>query len=83
MSRSLAARMLVPLTLVAALGLTAAEAPPAAETAVVVNGNNAFAFDLYGRLRNQEGNLFCSPYSISAALAMTSPGARGSRPSTR
>ena len=77
MTRTLSTLLLVPLTLVAVLGLAAAEGPPAAETAVVVNGNNDFAFDLYGQLRTQEGNLFFSPYSISAALAMTSGGARG------
>lgn len=38
---------------------------------------NAFAFDLYGRLKGEEGNLFFSPASISTALAMTSAGARG------
>jgi serpin B len=39
--------------------------------------NSAFAFDLYQKLRSREGNLFFSPYSISAALAMTYAGARG------
>jgi len=39
--------------------------------------NSAFAFDLYQKLRSSEGNLFFSPYSISAALAMTYAGARG------
>ncbi len=43
----------------------------------VVDGNTAFAFDLYGRLRPQTGNLFLSPYSISTAFAMTWAGARG------
>ncbi len=43
----------------------------------VVTGNTAFALDLYGKLRSQEGNLFLSPYSISTALAMTYGGARG------
>jgi serpin B len=38
--------------------------------------NNAFAFDLYGKLRERGGNLFVSPASISTALAMTYAGAR-------
>jgi serpin B len=44
---------------------------------VVVEGNNRFALELYEKLREQKGNLFFSPYSISAALAMTYAGARG------
>ncbi len=53
--------------------------PKADETDVagVVEGNNAFAFDLYEKLRGKEGNLIFSPYSISTALAMTYAGARG------
>jgi serpin B len=43
----------------------------------LVKGNNAFALELYGRLRDKPGNLILSPYSISTALAMTSAGARG------
>jgi serine protease inhibitor len=39
--------------------------------------NAAFALDLYGKLRGQPGNVFFSPHSISAALAMTYAGARG------
>ncbi len=42
----------------------------------VVAGNNKFALELYGKLENQQGNLFLSPYSISTALAMTCAGAR-------
>ena len=38
--------------------------------------NAAFAFDLYRTLQRDPGNLFLSPYSISAALAMTLAGAR-------
>ena len=51
-----------------------------------VVGNTDFAFDLYGKLKNDpnatvprgksEGNLFFSPYSLSTALAMTYAGAR-------
>lgn len=43
----------------------------------VVEGNNLFALDLYGQLKQAEGNLFFSPCSISTALAMTYAGARG------
>jgi len=42
----------------------------------VVQGNTEFALDLYGQLREAEGNLFFSPYSISTALAITYAGAR-------
>ncbi len=49
----------------------------AADLALLVEGNSDFAFDLYQALREQEGNLFYSPHSISVALAMTYAGARG------
>ncbi len=46
----------------------------------LVEENSAFAFNLYQTLikdpKNQEQNLFYSPYSISLALAMTLAGAR-------
>lgn len=69
----------VPVVLVAGLGPAT---PKEAEVkkpvwAAVVKGNNQFAFDLYGRLREKEGNLFFAPNSISTALAMTYAGARG------
>src|SRR5208337_2706122 len=56
-----------------------AQTPPSAtdDRAAVVEGNNAFAVELYGQLRSQSGNLFFSPESISTALAMTYAGARG------
>ena len=54
--------------------------PPAApsdgDVAKLVEGQNAFALDLYEALRAGKGNLAFSPASISAALAMTYAGAR-------
>ncbi|UCC65846.1 MAG: serpin family protein [Anaerolineae bacterium] len=47
------------------------------DLAELVKGNSALAFDLYQVLREGNGNLFYSPYSISLALAMTYAGARG------
>jgi serine protease inhibitor len=44
----------------------------------VVEANNQFTFDLYKQLsKNDDGNIFYSPYSISAALAMTYEGGKG------
>lgn len=62
-----------------AAGCFGADTPAASEKTeeVVVEGNNRFALELYAKLREQKGNLFFSPYSISAALAMTYAGARG------
>ena len=55
-----------------------AAAESATRTQAVVQGNDAFALDLYAKLRAEsKGNLFFSPYSISSALAMTYAGARG------
>ena len=70
--------------LVVVMGATAgclAVAQPAGkenvDTDIVVEGTNKFALELYQKLREREGNLFFSPYSISTALAMTYAGARG------
>ena len=53
----------------------AVEAEPA--DPATIKASNAFAFELYQRLREEPGNLFFSPYSISTALAMTAAGAKG------
>jgi serpin B len=47
-----------------------------ADLALLTEGNSAFAFELYQALREEEGNLFYSPHSVSVALAMTYTGAR-------
>jgi len=68
------------LSVLAFIGLTysmPAEANNCQDTKIVVEGNKAFAFDLYEKLKEVEGNLFFSPYSISTVLAMTYAGARG------
>lgn len=44
---------------------------------VVVQGNNAFALDLYAKLQTKPGNVFFCPYSIRTALTMTAAGASG------
>jgi len=52
------------------LGLLVIRPRCAAEEAqkAVAAGSNAFALDLYGRLRaSEKGNLFFSPYSLSSA----------------
>ncbi len=44
----------------------------------VVEANNKFAFNLYSELNKvKDTNIFYSPYSVSAALAMTYEGAKG------
>ncbi len=48
-----------------------------ADFASFVDGNTAFALDLYQQLRSEPGNFFYSPHSISTALGMTWAGARG------
>ncbi len=53
----------------------------ASDQAALVSGNNAFAFALYGQLAgdpaNAGQNVWCSPLSVSMALAMASAGAVG------
>ena len=50
---------------------------PEGDLKILVDGNNAFALDIFQTLRSENGNLILSPFSISLALAMTYAGARG------
>ncbi len=47
----------------------------ASDFTTLVDGNTAFATDLYRAVSTEPGNLFMSPHSISIALAMTYAGA--------
>jgi serine protease inhibitor len=72
----------VALTAVAAASCGETKPAPRAELTrdmrMAAADDNAFAFDLFGRLKQeQQGNLFFSPYSVSTAFAMTYAGARG------
>jgi serpin B len=70
---------LLPLLFMQEAGAMAQTSPsPSPDQAALSASNNAFAIDLYGQLRKQDGNLFFSPESISTALAMAYAGARGS-----
>jgi serpin B len=57
--------------------LAAQPSSASSDQAALVQGNNAFAIDLYGQLRQQPGDLFFSPASISTAFAMAYAGAHG------
>lgn len=73
----------VPLAVAFALALSAVsvaapeEKADNADVRAVASAGNEFAFDLYARLREKDGNLLFSPTSLSIALAMTSGGAAG------
>jgi serpin B len=50
---------------------------PLDSSRALVEGNSAFAVDLYRSVAARPGNVFCSPYSVSLAMAMLYGGARG------
>jgi len=54
-----------------------ARADVSADALALAHGNNQFALNLHQQLSARGGNIFCSPFSVSAALAMTCAGARG------
>jgi serpin B len=53
------------------------DTPARADLRLVSKANNTFAVGLYSQLSKKDGNVFFSPFSISASLGMTSSGARG------
>ncbi len=65
------------LSIMVVAGGEAKQTGPDQNTKLVAEGNNQFALQLYQKLRDEQGNLFLSPYSISTALAMTYAGAQG------
>jgi serine protease inhibitor len=70
---------IVVLAMAVAFSASSAEPPGNDAMSGLVEGNNAFALDLYSRLgaAGAGRNLFFSPYSISTCLAMTYAGAKG------
>ena len=48
-----------------------------AETKALVKSNNEFALKAYAEMCKKNGNIFFSPFSLSAALAMVLGGAKG------
>jgi serpin B len=70
-------RRVILTSLLISFGIGLAASSQASDTKSLVDGNTAFALDLYARLSGAPGNVFFSPYSISTCLAMTYAGARG------
>jgi len=50
--------------------------PEPEEIKDIISANNQFALDLYSKVKDQEENIFFSPYSLSIALAMAYEGAK-------
>src|SRR5438874_270215 len=77
MNAILTGRKLIPTLFMASSIFGSPTSTHAAPGSAIAESNTAFAFDLYGRLKDKPGNVFFSPYSVSTALAMTYAGARG------
>lgn len=79
--RLVAGLALVPLAALAALPLSTAAAlaenPEGDQASKAVAGTSRFTLDLYKAIRDRDGNIFCSPLNIAAALEMAAVGARG------
>jgi serpin B len=79
MMRWLVMMGLLVLPLFMGIGCATVPAPKPEHLTQLVEGNNAFAFELFKRICAEEPdkNVLISPYSISTALGMTYAGARG------
>ena len=65
---------------IAAGGVSSRFAPasePTFDPATLVAGNTKFGCELYSQLKDDTGNLFLSPFSISTALGLAAAGAKG------
>ncbi len=69
--------LLILISVAMLLGLASPALAGDDDSRTVAKGNTAFALDLYSRLKEQPGNFFFSPFSVTAALVMTMAGARG------
>ena len=58
--------------------MTEYDVPKEGQEKPIVEGLNAFTFELYKKLSAERENLFFSPYSVYTALAMAYEGANGS-----
>jgi serpin B len=76
-SRKLLKGLLIMLAANSTFAAQPAATKPNEDVGLVTRGNNSFALQLYQSLRTREGNLFFSPYSISAATVMAYAGAVG------
>lgn len=59
------------------LARDSAPAVPEQDLAAFGDSSRDFALDLYGQVKDADGNLFLSPYSIATALGMLYAGAKG------
>ena len=77
MSRAAALLLVVVGAMSPRLPSAAAKGPLPSGVAALAQGQNAFALDLYARMKGAPGNVLFSAYSIQTALAMTRTGAKG------
>jgi serpin B len=69
--------LITALALVLIVGETGRCASAAPDTGAAAQAVNAFAVDVYKKIRQPNGNLIFSPYSVSTCLSMAYAGARG------